>query len=313
LPFIAPKTLVTNSKLQNFKGAASFAALLNPTTLKLESLEVTRFEATWDDLRFRLPELGVFSVHAEAIRTAMSDGLENHFNSLLAMQVSKKLSSVCKTQVAVINDKIDFSKCLREVRNRDLHTGSRRLAQSDIHPGHLYTVSENGHVEPRLASECDASVDEEEDGIERAAARALGAESPLQMASVQVELVAHGVAYNKLENSEVVTLAEAMLAATADYAGVAETDVITVPKLENDFETTRVSIQISVESSEKDALIAKFRQFQGKAFESAVEGSIKALELGVAKADLVVVSTEKIVDWDKTITFDEVEIQDIFT
>jgi len=304
-PGIDPKTLVTKSKLKNFKGACTFKTTVDPQNFNLNKFEVTNFEATWDDVEFMLPELGVFSVQAEAIHTAMSDGLETHFNSLISKQVRQKLNTVCQKKRVDINKKIDFKKCMKRPSTNLKTSGGRRLTQSDIHEGHLYTVSASGHVEPKV-EEYESSEDKDEPAV---------VPSPHHMELVNVELVVHGVEYNELDDAQVADLAAATHMATASFVGVAANEVVSLPKRESTSDTTRLSLQIFVASSQKDELIAKLHTAQGKAFEAALEGAIKPLALGAAKSDQVLVATDKIVVGDTTTSFTNVVTQDdsIFT
>jgi len=304
-PGIDPKTLVTKSKLKNFKGACTFKTSVDPQNFNLKTLEVTKFEATWDDVEFKLPELGVFSVQAEAIHTAMSDGLETHFNNLISKQVRQKLNAVCGKRKTIVNKKIDFKKCMKRAPTH-LRVGGRRLTQADIHEGHLYTVSASGHVEPKVEAELESLEDADEPA---------DAPSSHHMELVNVELVVHGVEYNELDDAQVADLAAATHMATASFVGVAANEVVSLPKRESTSDTTRLSLQIFVASSQKDELIAKLHIAQGKAFEAALEGSIKPLALGAAKKDQVLVATDKIVVGDTTTSFTNVVTQDdsIFT
>jgi len=464
-PGIDPKTLVTKSKLKNFKGACTFKTSLNPQTFNLDKLEVTDFEATWDDVEFKLPELGVFSVQEEALKTAMADGLDTHFNGLIRKQVQQKLNTAVQKKKTIVNKKIDFkevvkprSTCINDAKTatnapkyeRDEYitiqraakqalmpvprweisfgntrfysfnhagntpptaktwgynylssasrkakeatisegrcdgkpltctpmaitpnlpydvpenpcprvycvtngdsringdycedikdkgetsgdflrdgvpryvkckpstvankcinlktTDGRRLTQADIHEGHLYTVSASGHVEPKVEPELESSEDEAEPA----------ASSTHHMELVNVELVVHGVEYNELDDAHVADLAAATHMATASFVGVEANEVVSLPKRESTSDTTRLSLQIFVATSQKDALIAKLYEAQGKAFEAAVEGSIKPLALGSAKSDLVLVAFDKIVIGDTTTSFSKVVTQDapIFT
>jgi hypothetical protein len=305
-PGIDPKTLVTKSKLKNFKGACTFKTTVNPQNFNLNTLEVTDFKATWDDVEFKLPELGVFSVQAEAIHTAMSDGLETHFNNLIRKQVRQKLNTVCLKKKADVNKKIDFKKCMRRPNSNLKTSGGRRLTQSDIHEGHLYTVSASGHVEPKVEPEAESSEGEDEPS---------SAPSPHHMESVNVELVVHGLAYNELDDAHVADLAAATHMATASFVGVAANEVVSLPKRESTSDTTRLALQIFVAPSQKDELLAKLHTAQGKAFEAALEGAIKPLALGAAKGEQVLVATDKIVVGDTTTSFTNVVTQDdsIFT
>jgi hypothetical protein len=235
----------------------------------------------------------------------MADGLETHFNNLIRKQVQQKLNTACQKKKTIVNKNIDFRKCVKRAITNLKTTGGRRLTQADIHEGHLYTVSASGHVEPKVETELDSSEEEDEHV----------APSSHHMELVNVELVLHGVEYNKLDDAHVADLAAATHIATASFVGVAANEVVSLPKRDSTSDTTRLSLQIFVATSQKDALIAKLYEAQGKAFEAAMEGSIKPLAVGAAKSDLVLVAFDKTVIGDTTTSFTKVVTQDdtIFT
>jgi len=113
-PGIPDKTLTTESKLEAFKSAVGFVASLDPQTLKLTHLNLTSYEATWEDVEFKLPELGVFSLQEEAIHTALANGFDTHFDNLIRFIVKSRLQSLLTDQMQTVNDNIDFTNMLRQ-------------------------------------------------------------------------------------------------------------------------------------------------------------------------------------------------------
>jgi len=319
-PHIDPLTIPTSTTLKGFKAAARYETTLDPTTLNIASLTLDKYEATWDDVEFKLPELREFSVQEEAIHTALSTSFEKHFDNQVKKIIQFEFNKLLTQTAHSVNEGTNFTRCLSPTSTTGLKNSlGRRLTHDDIHPGHTYTMSAEGRVEPQVEEECANSMEET---VVEAKARSLATavtpkegsylglnatELPVTMVSdstsgypsvgekakgdasvvsdkrESVEVIQNlfGIDYKKLKLSDDMFLAfsEATQKSVAKYAEVQVSDVVSLPEEGRTCGTTRLIVQIFVASSKKAALLAKVTKANSKYFENAITTAINALNL----------------------------------
>jgi len=121
--------------------------------------------------------------------------------------------------------------------------------------------------------------------------------------SVLAVFVLHGIHYSKLDDAGVIALAEATQKASAIYASVDASQVVSLPGRGREPGSCQLTVQIFVPDSKKAPLIKQVQASNAKAFESVVQTAILPLSLGAAQVNTVFVSTERIETATETITF----------
>merc|ERR1711971_2776 len=120
-------------------------------------------------------------------------------------------------------------------------------------------------------------------------------------------LVVHGIDYHKLKDR--VPLANAVQEAAATYVVVASDKVVSVPAAGTAYGSTALTVEFFIKASEKDAVVMKLQEAEGKVFEDKISTSITALSsayLAPAKPSetaTVLVAMDKITHEAGSITF----------